>query len=150
FARPPGSVAWSKNLGVDFAAAASLPDGSLIIAGSYSGAPAFAEALRPVERPEGFIAELDSAGSVRWARAFDGVSFQAVAASAEGRLVVAGSGGRSEALGRVSDAGGAFIARLNRDGSAASVVELGFSTPVSELAISPGGEIAAAGGGVGP
>ncbi|MEZ4404225.1 MAG: hypothetical protein R3B06_29655 [Kofleriaceae bacterium] len=95
------------------AGVAALADGRLALAGTYSGAADLGDvALAPLftdaDASDGFVAVIDGAGAVAWARAWGGPTVDAcagVAASTDG-LVVAGTvRGPIDVAGRRLDAG---------------------------------------------
>lgn len=104
---PDGQLRWTWAApGADLAAAVTLPDDSVAIAGTSRGSAA------------GFVAVVDSHGATRWQRPLPGASTMpfALAASSAG-IFVTGIGQVGAPQKRFVT--GAFVARLTRDGEVA-------------------------------
>ncbi|WP_437649731.1 hypothetical protein [Sorangium sp. So ce362] len=97
----------------------------LLVAGEFSGKLEFGGAPRTsAGGRDGYVARLDAEGRELWLQPLGGIGFQAatgVAASATGRIVVAGrfSGALSLGKDRLQSAGGSdvFVASLEADGT---------------------------------
>lgn len=133
---------------------AVVGDGA-VVAGSFEGTLATdAAPLTSAGAADGFVAALDGAGAIRWARRLGGAghdSITAVAGAPAGRVAIAGTiEGEAEVFGRAVRARGsrdAFVAMLTADGALAWLVMLEATgdAVLHGLVVDPSGGVIAAG-----
>lgn len=150
-----GNVIWAKQYGGTGKAIAVGTDNSIYVHGVFSDTIAIGSYQFISKGSEDvFVAKLDTAGSVEWARSGGGPDddecyFQGMVLDKDNNVIIGGSGGHNASFGNDSIDGGTYLVKYDSDGNvvwAKATTQINSSNSIFDLACDLDGNIITVGG----